>query len=174
MRILVRIAVVAMTPFLALAQADAQIEFRPAEPIEIKGRAVVSGPDILLIDNRPLLLYGIDAPERRQGCSASGRPWDCGTAASKTLIDLVGDYEVTCIRRNIDNFSRPIAKCTVNGKDVAAEMVKAGMAMAYRKESTDYVALEEEAKQKKVGIWRGTVMPPWDFREMLTGHPQAR
>jgi endonuclease YncB( thermonuclease family) len=48
------------------------------------------------------------------------------------------------------------------------------MAVALPRETTDYVAAEAEAKAKNIGVWRGPLTAPADYREMLAGHPQDR
>jgi endonuclease YncB( thermonuclease family) len=45
-------------------------------------------------------------------------------------------------------------------------MVKRGWALAYRKYSKDYVNDEEEAKEKKIGLWAGEFIPPWEWRRL--------
>ena len=44
-------------------------------------------------------------------------------------------------------------------------MVLNGWAIAYRYYSTDYIEEEEEAKQKKRGIWIGDFEEPYLFRK---------
>ena len=38
--------------------------------------------------------------------------------------------------------------------------------LAYRKYSKDYVNDEEEAKEKKIGLWAGEFIPPWEWRRL--------
>ena len=44
-------------------------------------------------------------------------------------------------------------------------MVDAGMALAYRKYSTQYVPNEQKARQAKKGVWAGEFVKPWDWRK---------
>ena len=44
-------------------------------------------------------------------------------------------------------------------------MVRNGWAIAYRYYSDDYIVQEEEAKQKKLGIWQGKFEEPYLFRK---------
>ena len=48
--------------------------------------------------------------------------------------------------------------------DLHQPVVGQGWALAYRKYSTDYVAEEADAKAKKLGLWRGQFVAPWDWR----------
>jgi endonuclease YncB( thermonuclease family) len=43
-------------------------------------------------------------------------------------------------------------------------MVHTGWALAYRRYSKLYVAIEEKAKAAKRGMWRGEFVPPWEWR----------
>jgi hypothetical protein len=42
--------------------------------------------------------------------------------------------------------------------------VRAGLALAYRRYSNDYVAEENAARDAKRGLWSGEFTPPWDWR----------
>jgi len=105
---------------------------------------------------------------------AGAKTWDCATASAKTLLNLIGTQEVVCEQRRADQFGRVFAICKAGEVDINRELVEAGMAVALPKETTDYVASEEAAKAKGIGIWRGPFMAPADYREMLAGHPQER
>jgi endonuclease YncB( thermonuclease family) len=52
----------------------------------------------------------------------------------------------------------------VGDKDVGAEMVAAGWAMAFRRYSDDYVNQEALARRAVLGIWRGNFERPEDVR----------
>jgi len=43
-------------------------------------------------------------------------------------------------------------------------MVASGWAMAYRRYSAAYIMQEDGARRARQGIWRGEVVPPWDWR----------
>lgn len=138
----------------------------------IKGTVQVTGGDSLRIVTESgkvrIRLFGIDAPEKRQPCESKGRNWDCGSAAAKRLIDLAADRPAVCVQRASDRFRRIYAVCTVDGQDINEVMVRAGMALAVRDQSDDYVAAEEEAKAEGIGVWQGEFMMPWDYREEVT------
>ena len=50
---------------------------------------------------------------------------------------------------------------------------RARLGLAYRRYSHAYVAEESGARAAKRGVWRGEVMPPWDWRrgKRLGGTP---
>jgi len=120
------------------------------------------------LKNIRVRLFGIDAPEDGQPCfEKDGRPWDCSGAATKAVAELIGSSEVICEVRDIDRFDRPIGICSVPGvPDINAEIVKRGLAVAYRKYAMDYVEEEETARKGGVGMWRGEFMMPWDWRKL--------
>jgi len=139
-----------------------------------RGSAEVTGPAMLSLDGKRILLYGVDAPVRGQPCYAGNKTWDCATASAKTLLNLVGDQEIACEQRRVDQFGRVFAICTAGEVDINRALVEAGMAVALPKETSDYAAAEADAKAKGVGVWRGPFTAPADYREMLAGHPQER
>ena len=44
-------------------------------------------------------------------------------------------------------------------------MVDKGLAVAYRRYSTEYIGAEDDARNAKRGLWAGTFQMPWDFRD---------
>jgi endonuclease YncB( thermonuclease family) len=139
-----------------------------------RGSAEVTGPAMLSLDGKRILLWGVDAPVRGQPCYAGNKTWDCATASAKTLLNLVGDQEIACQQRRVDQFGRVFAVRKAGAVDINRALVEAGMAIALPRETTDYIAAEAEAKAKGIGVWRGPFTAPADYREMLAGHPQDR
>jgi endonuclease YncB( thermonuclease family) len=121
---------------------------------------VIDG-DTLVLDGIHYRLYGIDAPESRQAC-ADG--WQAGKAASRTLATLVEGKAITCEPRGHDRYGRSIGICRADGRDLGAEMVRMGMALAFTRYSTDYVQLEAEAKAARRGVHLHGCISPWDWR----------
>ena len=78
-------------------------------------------------------LFGIDAPEYGQKCSKrKSGVWPCGKEATRFLVELIGDQQVTCVSKGIDNYDRQIGVCSVGDVEVNASMVSSGMAWAFR------------------------------------------
>jgi endonuclease YncB( thermonuclease family) len=44
-------------------------------------------------------------------------------------------------------------------------MVHAGWALADRRATDRYVAIEAEARNARRGLWKGTFEPPWEWRQ---------
>lgn len=138
-------------------------------PPEVSGYATVIDGDSLEIGPTSIRLYGVDAPEGRQQCTRDGAPWACGEAAADKLRALVAGHELHCTQEDVDQYERIVARCNAGEIDLGAELVRAGLALAYRRFSDDYVGEEAEAKAAKRGLWAGTFTPPWEWRQ----HPRA-
>jgi endonuclease YncB( thermonuclease family) len=117
--------------------------------------------------NVKIRLHGIDAPERKQLCFDShDKPWACGQEATKYLASLIKSADVSCKVKDIDRYQRLVAICSTKSvPDLNADLVLSGLAVAYRKYSTDYVTAEESASAEHKGLWAGTFDFPWDWRK---------
>ncbi len=99
---------------LILAIALAAIVPTPALA-DITGKPRVIDGDTLEIAGERIRLHGIDAPERRQTCVASGEVWHCGQQAALALADFIG---------------RSPVRCEQQGNDIERWMVLNGWALA--------------------------------------------
>ena len=132
---------------------------------DVTGIAHVTDGDTVKIGDTRVRLHGIDAPEQQQECGKNGQAWRCGHASTQTLSNLIDGQVVTCKGTDTDQYERLIAVCYVNGIDLNAAMVDAGMAMAYRRYSKNYVPNELRAKEKGKGLWVDNFVYPWDWRQ---------
>ena len=128
------------------------------------GVAQAKDGDSLMVGNREVRLFGIDAPEWDQSCTRAGKPWACGQAATEQLSKIVTGRQARCVAVDTDEYGRTVARCTVGVVDVNRQMVSNGYATAYRHYSLDYVSAEASAKAAKRGIWAGTFVMPSDVR----------
>jgi endonuclease YncB( thermonuclease family) len=144
---------------LALSVASACV---PQE--RIAGRVKIIDGDSFELDGTGVRLFGVDAPEGRQDCTRDGRPWRCGDAAAAELRRLVGGATIVCRKQDVDSYGRIVARCSKGNTDLAAAMARAGMAVAYRRYSNDYVDEEREAKAARRGIWASEFTPPEEWR----------
>lgn len=135
-----------------------------ATALAISGPAEVVDGDSLRIDNTSIRIFGVDAFEGRQACERNGAAWRCGDVATQKLAELVGTSTIVCEQRDIDSYGRTVARCTTGGIDLAAELARAGLALAYREYSSDYVDEEAEAQAARRGAWAGTFDAPWEWR----------
>ena len=65
---------------------------------------------------------------------------------------------------DVDRYSRLVMRCYAGETDVAAELVRQGLALAYRQYSAFYSKDENAAKLTKAGIWGGSFTKPWIWR----------
>jgi endonuclease YncB( thermonuclease family) len=142
------------------------IGFAPAFAApSITGRAYVVDGDTIKVDGTTVRLHGIDAPEAGQSCAAaSGGAWACGYAATAALARLIDGREVSCRHVTFDKYHRVVGHCVAGDLDVNAEMVRGGHAWAFVKYSSDFIAVEQEARAARSGIWQAETQPAWDFR----------
>ena len=126
----------------------------------------VSDGDSLRSGNLRIRLFGIDAPELKQRCAdQNGILWGCGVAAQRQLNDLIGTNKgLQCSLRDVDRYGRLVMQCFSGSTDIGAAMVRSGHALAYRDFSNLNIAEEEQAKTARKGVWRGTFIPPWEWR----------
>lgn len=128
-------------------------------------RAAVVDGDTVASGGERLRLNGIDAPEMGQLCERPGGGYHCGEQARAALHRILGGGALTCEVIGVDRYQRRVVRCAnAAGEDIAAAMVLAGWAMAYRRYSVDYVPQEDEARAHGRGIWAGRFEPPWDWR----------
>ena len=103
---------------------------------------------------------------RRQSESAEHAAW---TAALEALIDGHG-VECRAPDRDRYRYRRWLAVCwRDDGLELNAEMVRLGWALAYRPGDDpfprpEYEPEEAEARVARRGMWRGTFIPPWEWR----------
>jgi endonuclease YncB( thermonuclease family) len=119
------------------------------------------------VQNVKIRLSGIDAPEKNQPCGdTNGTPYACGQVSLKAMADLIKGQMIVCNIEGVDRYRRFIAVCaTPQNPDIGADMVRNGLAVAYRKYSTDYIDEEDVAREQRSGVWQGTFDMPWDWRK---------
>lgn len=133
----------------------------------LTGSAIVTDGDTIKIGGERIRLFGIDAPESNQSCRTEhGVTWRCGAWVTRTLKSMLEGKQVTCIWDARDGYKRPIAQCQLGGQDLSALMVRNGLALAYRKYSTDYVVDEAMAARADLGLWSGSIQTPAAFRQI--------
>ena len=120
--------------------------------------------DTLDFSGQRVRLHGIDAPERNQKCWVGGSEWLCGQESTRALQNLIDGTVIKCRKIDSDRYGRIVGKCHSKNLDIGQTMVTAGMALAYRKYSSDYVSAEIAAKAAGVGMWRSDFIKPWHWR----------
>ena len=138
-------------------------------PFSISGNLRVthiSDGDSLSSGKLRIRLFGIDAPEKKQKCTnVDGQQWDCGIAAQKALKKLVESVpKISCDLMDVDRYSRLVMRCYAGKIDIAAALVREGLALAYRQYSLLYTNDENDAKTTQAGVWGGSFTKPWIWR----------
>ena len=136
-----------------------------AQAPSVVGPATTLGSDTLAVNGTDFQLSGLDAVEIQQSCFVDGQAWACGAAATRALQTLVDGVTVSCTPTGETNGDLKFAVCTSEGQDVGETMVQDGWAVANPSQSDAYVAAEKAARDASVGIWRGSFLPPSDFRQ---------
>lgn len=116
-------------------------------------------------------LYGIDAPETTHPrFGKQGQPY--GEEATKELKKLILGQTVEVTTTGQKTYKREVCIIKKDGVDINLEMVKKGAAWAYkhylkRPYASEYIEAENEARAKKLGLWKDSnPTPPWEFRKM--------
>lgn len=114
-------------------------------PTVLRGRCWVIDGDTIVIDKVHVRLAGIDAPEL-------DHPW--GRQSKWALVQLCKGQTVTARIRPELSYDRVVAECFLpDGRDLAAELVRAGMALDWPKFSGGkYRHLETADARRK--LWR--------------------
>jgi len=131
----------------------------------ITGRARAIDGGHLRVRKQVLRLDNIDALLPSQTCtSRRGRAWRCGRRAKDQLARLVRRSTLTCTVSGKDDDGIKRVSCTSKIGDVAAALVVKGYAFAHLGMFASYRDEENEARQKKRGVWQGPAERPADFR----------
>jgi endonuclease YncB( thermonuclease family) len=137
----------------------------PVAANQITGPAEAVDSTVIAINGQRIMLFGIDSVMRKQNCTVDGKVWQCWAAAVRDLQTLVDQGPATCeVIGEPDVYGRLLARCGINGQSLNEQLVRRGYAVARPSETTEYVAAEAEAKEKKVGLWQGQFQRPSEFR----------
>jgi len=125
--------------------------------------AVADGDTLTLLDENnqtfKIRLAAIDAPEKNQAY---------GTRAKQALSDICFGKEAEVKVVTKDRYQRYVAEVVCAGVNANEIQIAAGMAwvyLQYSKGLDQYKALEDAARQQRLGLWAdANPIPPWEFR----------
>lgn len=161
---------------VAVAFATAAVFAAPGQAGQnspVKGEARIVDGDSLEIAGQGFDLAGIDAPELGQRCRKRHRFYDCGSLAQAALMDLTAGVEVECRALSAANGGTggwPPARCSAGGYDLSEGMIYTGWALLPPGEPGGAApaalgAIQAQADAKQRGLWKGSFVTPWEWRE---------
>ncbi|MBL1420963.1 MAG: thermonuclease family protein [Alphaproteobacteria bacterium] len=160
------------TPSTVLNAQIELVEELPVARFKFVGKVQASDGDSLQLEGEAMRvrLSGIDSPELAQECRKNQQDWQCGEAAKQALQQRIDGGEVSCMGDEKDGYERLLATCYLTMKDgeyldLNAWQVKNGWAIAYVYYSKRYVNEQAYAKKQKLGIWKGSFLEPFQWRQ---------
>lgn len=146
----------------------------PFASTAVAGTASAVTGDVLRLQGQLIRLAGIEAPDREQRCGnavptkGQGKRWACGEAAVEMLARTVRGKPVRCSLSGTDDLGRARGSCTITQggteQNLAAELVRAGLAFSDGGLLSGFGSLERDARNQKLGIWRGDADRPSEHR----------
>lgn len=136
---------------------------------KISGHPKVIRGNVLQLEEMQIRLFGIDAPDPTQTCANKyGNSYICGKEAIIWMRNWLNHKDVECYLIEQHSYDYSVGVCfeKKERKDVASVIVNAGWAVAYEKETQDYMADEYDAAVNKRGLWSGIFYKPWDWRKI--------
>ena len=115
----------------AVFQPPFAADARQPTAIEAKVSKILDGDTFTLSgESRRIRVWGLDAPEwNRPG----------GSTATATMRQLIAGKTLRCEVRDMDRYGRYVAQCFLpDGRDIATEMIRAGVAAEYCRYSRGY------------------------------------
>ena len=112
---------------------------------------------MLTVGGRTWRLWGLVVPKAGTACVGD---WNAARAARKHLDQLISGRLVGCEYRGKGADEVAFAVCRADGKDIGADLVRAGLAWSYGNQSRDYVVDEGFAMSGVRGVHaRGCRLP---------------
>ena len=148
-------------------EPDPPAEFVEVDPMApFSGNATATESAIIILNDRRVMLYGLESMHPPQRCSIGGEAWECWAAAVRQLQTYLAESEVTCTPVEPPDFlGRVLALCDQNGESLNERYVRSGFALAIEAEVPEYAEAEAAARAEGIGLWQGAFQEPADFRE---------
>ena len=136
----------------------------------LSGIASVVDGDSIRVNNQKteIRLLGIDAPEMKQKClDKNYDEYKCGEVSKEFLTKLIAGKQIICYSTGHDIYQRYLAYCFLAAQNINEEILKNGMAIIYdlNSASDELKAIEQQARNAKLGIWQGGFLEPKLYRK---------
>ncbi|MEM9682787.1 MAG: thermonuclease family protein [Pseudomonadota bacterium] len=118
-----------MRGFWKIAVICALIPFSAAQAETLEGKPVLIDGDSIVVDGKPVRLWGIDAPEMDTRA---------GYLAKRYLRTVVEDRSVRCVDEGMRAGTEIMAKCYIGEVDLGEIMVLSGHARDWTQYSQGY------------------------------------
>jgi len=121
--------IIFVASLLSIVSPSSVLAETPSFSAEVK--RITDGDTFRAHDLAPAIrIWGLDAPETDEAG---------GSAATQALSDLIEGETLTCLIKDVDRYSRIVGQCFLeNGLDIAAEMIRLGLAFEYCRYSGGY------------------------------------
>lgn len=142
---------------------------RAAAPVVKDGNTVRIGDTVFSLD-------GVDAPEFDQMCVDDHADlWACGVTARDQLAAVIAGRALRCDDKGADPLLRGRRRglCFVEGETASLnqQLARRGFAVASDPAKSAFKADVAEAKDKRLGLWKGCFVAPIDFRKWRVDAP---
>jgi endonuclease YncB( thermonuclease family) len=136
----------------------------------IEGTASIIDGDELRVGDQLVRLFGIAAPDISAGLGPDARVY---------LDGLAGGQRVVCTETDRPAPNTSVATCTIDGTDLATELLAQGLASVYRISASPtpqerelaarYDTEEADARTRKIGLWAppGSIAMPAPAPSMI-------
>ncbi len=128
----------------------------PALAEAISGPVEVIDAATLRVAGQVVRLRGIAAPKPGDQCALRGTTIPCGRVATTALMDLTAGAEVHCqTHAQSGGPGTLLATCEAGGYDLSEGMIYTGWARPDKRATARYREVEEDARKRRRGLWRG-------------------
>jgi endonuclease YncB( thermonuclease family) len=154
----------------AIAVACMSSAFSAGAERTIAGEVQVVDGDSLVVSGVRIRILDVDAPESGQFCFSKGETvdqgaWHCGKRATAALSDRIGEQKVSCDTTGEGVRKGWLARCSVDGEDLAQWLAAKGWAVPAPDCKCEVVrSAADQAKAEGLGIWSSAFTMPWEWR----------
>jgi endonuclease YncB( thermonuclease family) len=142
--------------------AEAPASAREARTYDLSPPYVVLNGLTFRAGDNTIRIADAEGPDRHAVClDRAGVLWACGLRARAAFNNLIGHRPLRCERTDVGAAGEIIAKCVVDGRDVASALTAGGWARPLPASARAYDEEAREAERAGHGLWNGN----WRMRE---------